>query len=152
VTTSAPHVDDQAAARAAAPVRALAGAAVFSDAPEGLATLWGELLGIDFEPRLHPDGREHHIATVGGLQLEIKATLREDGTPTPDALDFRGPHSNVELSFTVDDAAAAQALAVELGFRVHAPVEQHGWGAFGTVLDPEGNRLGLFTPPTGSHS
>ena len=120
--------------------------------PAELATLWSELLGIEFEARAHEDGREHHIATIAGTQLEIKASAREDGTPTPDALDFGGPHSNVELSFTVDDAGAVQARALQLGFRMHMPVEQQPWGNFGTVLDPEGNRLGLFTPPpTGSH-
>lgn len=147
MTTAVPQTDDQLATRGAGRVRSLAGVAVFSDAPAELAALWSELLGVEFAERRHDDGREHHITSIGAMQLEIKASLREDGTPTPDALPTGGPHSNVELSFTVCDCHQTHARALQLGFREHAPVQRFAWGSFGTVLDPEGNRLGFFTPP-----
>jgi predicted enzyme related to lactoylglutathione lyase len=130
-------------------VRAIAGVALFSNAPAGLAAFYGMLLGVRFERRLHDDGREHRIANVGGLQLEVKAALTPDGEPTPDAVvgAALGVPSSIEISVEVDDAVASFDYALRLGATAHMPVETHPWGAFGVVLDPDGNRLGLWSKP-----
>jgi predicted enzyme related to lactoylglutathione lyase len=101
--------------------------------------------------RVHANGSEHWIAAQGGVQVEIKALTCADGSPTPDGAATRehgeSGTSRAELSFQVDDVAAASARAVISGGRVLQRAETFSWGTFAVVLDPELNRIGLFTPP-----
>jgi predicted enzyme related to lactoylglutathione lyase len=124
------------------------GTAVFSERPAELAAFYERVLGISLEHRQHRDGREHWITNIGAVHFEIKATRRDDGSPTPDAVATGGSHSNIELSFRVDDAVATFDLAIECGGRVHQPLVEYRWGAFGVVLDPDGNRLGVYGAPS----
>lgn len=129
---------------------ALVGAAIFSTNPQRLVEFYEAVAGVSFTHRVHDDGREHFIADLGAVHVEVKALTQADGTPTPDAIagtpaDGAG---RIELSFTVDDAAAAFAHALDLGAQPHEAPVSFSWGTFGTVTDPDGNRLGLFTPPS----
>src|SRR4051812_43811294 len=114
------------------------GTAIFSDEPAELASYYERVLGINLEHRAHGDGREHWITNIGQVHFEIKATRTREGAPTPDAVSGGGAHSNIELSFRVDDPAGTFDLAIEAGGRVHQPLIEYRWGAFGVVLDPDG--------------
>lgn len=128
---------------------ALVGAAIFAADPARLSSFYGMLLGVRFERKVHEDGRDHRIARIGGTHFEIKATTTPDGDRTPDAVapELAGDVSTIELSFTVPDATASWDYALMLGAMAHEPVTHHTWGSFGTVRDPEGNRIGLFSLP-----
>lgn len=141
-------------ASGAAPVRAdatrppaLVGAAVFSDDPRRLVALYEELLGLGFEHRAHDDGREHWVTDLGAVHVEVKATRDAHGHPTPDALDAARGTGRTELSFTVASASGSVSLACRLGCTVVQEARRHAWGEFGAVLDVDGNRIGLYTPP-----
>lgn len=127
---------------------ALVGAAIFSMMPHVLADFYEQVAGISFEHRVHDDGREHFVAQLAAVHVEIKALVRADGTPTPDAAGSAGTGSSrIELSFTVNDTTAAVARAIELGAAVNEAPVSHDWGTFATIIDPDGNRVGLYTPP-----
>jgi predicted enzyme related to lactoylglutathione lyase len=128
----------------------VAGVALFSDAPADLAAFYEQVLRTRFTHRVHEDGREHWISTLGGVKVEIKATITASGTPTADAFaseDAVGM-SRSELSFQVSGVAATAARATIAGGRVLQPAHTYDWGTFAVVLDPDSNRLGLFEPPT----
>lgn len=129
---------------------AVAGVALFSDAPAELVAFYENVLRTRFTHRSHEDGREHWIVTMDGVQVEIKATLATDGSATPDAYASEESvgMSRAELSFRVSGVAAAAARATLAGGRVLQPAQTHDWGTFAVVLDPDSNRLGLFEPPT----
>ena len=130
------------------PARAVAGIAIFADDPASLAAAWLTVLGIELEHRVHEDGREHWIGDLGGVHVELKALTTAAGETTSDAVgdEARGT-SRAELSFTVGDARATFERALAEGWTAHEQPAEHRWGTFCTVLDPEGNRIGLYTPP-----
>jgi predicted enzyme related to lactoylglutathione lyase len=126
--------------------RAVAGTAIFSEQPGKLAAFYGMLLGLRFERRLHEDGRDHRITDLAGVHVEIKATRQHDGSPTPDwGTDDKPGVNATELSFEVDDAAAAYEYALKLGAEELQPVAELEWGTWGVLRDPDGNRLGLWS-------
>ena len=126
----------------------VAGTALFSEQPAQLAAFYGMLFGLRFERRLHEDGRDHRIARLGAVHVEVKATRQPDGSPTPDwGIDELPGVSGVELSFEVGDAAAAYGYAVRLGAEGIQSAQELEWGSWGVVRDPDGNRLGLWSRP-----
>lgn len=128
----------------------VAGVALFSDAPAELASFYEQVLRTRFTHRVHEDGREHWITTMGDVQVEIKATITAAGAPTADAFtsDESVGMSRAELSFRVSGVAATAARATLAGGRILQPAATYDWGTFAVVLDPDSNRLGLFEPPT----
>lgn len=129
----------------------VAGLALFSAKPADLARFYEQVLRTAFTHRVHDDGREHWITSLGGVQLEIKAVVTAAGTPTADSfgsIDASGT-SRSELSFQVGDVPAAAARALVAGGRMLQASEAFSWGTFAVVLDPDGNRLGLYTPVRG---
>jgi predicted enzyme related to lactoylglutathione lyase len=125
------------------------GLALFSRRPAELARFYEQVLRTAFTHRVHADGREHWIVALGGVQLEVKALETAAGEPTSDSfgsIDASGT-SRSELSFRVADVPAAAARALVAGGRVLQKAEDFDWGTFAVVLDPDGNRLGLFQPP-----
>lgn len=145
MTATAEHTTDPVTTT---PKAWMVGAAWFSDAPENLVKFYELVLDLTFERRDHADGRIHWVTGAADVHIEIKANLQADGTPTPDSVSGSHGHSNIELSFQVPDARATLAKALEAGATVHQQIEELRWGTFGVVLDTDGNRLGLFTPPT----
>jgi predicted enzyme related to lactoylglutathione lyase len=128
----------------------VAGVALFSGRPADLARFYEQVLRTSFTHRVHEDGREHWIVAMGRVQLEIKALATAAGAPTSDAFDSVGSvgTSRSELSFRVADVAMAVHHAVAAGGSLLQPAETFSWGTFAVVLDPDGNRLGLFHEPT----
>lgn len=128
----------------------VAGVALFSNEPARLVAFLEKVLRVTFTKRAHDDGRVHFIASLAGLQLEVKALRTSDGSPTPDA----GPTVNAdgvsrsEVSFQVAGVAGAAARAMVSGGRIVQKATAYDWGTFAVVLDPDGNRIGLFEPQT----
>lgn len=152
-TTDTSAVTPAASGAARGVARRLVGAALLSAEPKRLVDFYGAVLGLRFEHRVHPDGREHFINDLEGIHLEVKALVAADGSATSDAVKEVGPSgdvSSIELSYEVVDFDTAFHGAVDLGARVHSEPEDFAWGRFGVVLDPDGNRLGLFAPPSSS--
>ena len=56
--------------------------------------------------------------------------------------------SRSETSFQVAGVAGAAARAMVNGGRIVQKATQYDWGTFAVVLDPDGNRIGLFEPQT----
>jgi predicted enzyme related to lactoylglutathione lyase len=52
------------------------------------------------------------------------------------------------FSAQVDDVAAAVARAVELGATVAVPLVDNGAIEFAHLVDPQGNRFGVWKPKT----
>jgi predicted enzyme related to lactoylglutathione lyase len=128
----------------------VAGVALFSRRPTELARFYEQVLRTSFTHRVHEDGREHWIVALGRVQLEIKALETAGNIPTSDAFGSAEASgtSRSELSFRVADVAMAVHHAVADGGSLLQPVETFSWGTFAVVLDPDGNRLGLFHEPT----
>ena len=126
----------------------VAGVALFSAKPAELARFYEQVLRTALTHRVHDDGREHWIVAMGGVQLEIKALETAAGTATADAhgSDAASGISRSELSFRVAGVASAVARALIAGGRVLQKADTYSWGTWAVVLDPDGNRLGLFEP------
>jgi len=152
VTTHSQAPDAEQARQPVSPagdVRALVGAGIFSANAPALAAFYGMLLGVRFEHRVHTNGCDHRIAKIASLHFEIKATHTAGGARTLDApAEVAGgvdATSSIELSFSVPDARASYDYALTLSASPFISVEDYAWGAFGTVLDPDGNRVGLYS-------
>lgn len=57
--------------------------------------------------------------------------------------------SRFMVNYRVDDLDALVAALREAGCAVDDKVERSEYGAFGWVMDPEGNRVELWQPPAG---
>ncbi|MCW2949120.1 MAG: Glyoxalase-like domain [Thermoleophilia bacterium] len=131
----------------------VAGVAFFSVHPERLVKFYELLLRVTFKLREHEDGRHHWVASLGGVQFEIKALRTVAGSPTTDAAGTNADGvSRGETSFQVAGVAGAAARAMVNGGRIVSKAEAFDWGTFAVVLDPDGNRVGLFEPPTKTSS
>jgi predicted enzyme related to lactoylglutathione lyase len=53
------------------------------------------------------------------------------------------------INYRVSDLEAVRALLIAEGCEVDPKVDVSEFGAFGWVMDPEGNRLELWQPPEG---
>jgi predicted enzyme related to lactoylglutathione lyase len=53
------------------------------------------------------------------------------------------------INYRVEDLRALLAALREEGRQVDDKVEESEFGAFGWVIDPEGNKLELWQPPEG---
>lgn len=127
----------------------VAGVALFSEDPARLVRFLETVLRVTFTRRAHDDGREHWITSLAGVQLEVKALRTTDGSPTPDSAGTNATGvSRAEVSFQVAGVAGAAARAMVNGGRIVQKAEAFDWGTFAVVLDPDGNRIGLFEPPT----
>lgn len=132
----------------------VAGVALFSQDAAKLAAFHAKVLQVAFEHRVHDDGREHHIADLGGLKFEIKSLVTASGERTSDAGATQGSNevSRSELSFRVADVAGASARALVSGARIVQKAMTHDWGTFAVIQDPDGNRIGLWSPPHATNS
>ena len=65
----------------------------------------------------------------------------------PDTTKYLGPGSFM-LNFRVDDLTALVQALREEGVQVEK-VEEHDYGKFGWITDPEGNRVELWEPAKG---
>lgn len=62
---------------------------------------------------------------------------------------FEPSNSSFMLNYLVDDLDAVLAALRAEGVEVDDKVEEHEYGKFGWIMDPDGNRIELWQPPKG---
>jgi predicted enzyme related to lactoylglutathione lyase len=98
----------------------------------GLAVVsWGQTQGTSFSPAEMPE----HAFTVW--------SVFEQGT------DYFGDEDQAfMINLVVDDLDAALLRVDAAGGKVLNEREEHDYGRFGWFVDPDGNRVELWEPPT----
>jgi catechol 2,3-dioxygenase-like lactoylglutathione lyase family enzyme len=92
----------------------------------------------------------------GGFAFRWKTPDNPEGTGTtvwsPFAADtsyFAPSSASFMVNYRVEDLHALLAVLRAEGVQVEPKVEESEYGKFGWVIDPEGNKLELWQPPTG---
>ncbi len=66
----------------------------------------------------------------------------------PASSDYFNPSkSGLMMNYIVDDLHAMLAALEAEGVTVAGKVEEHDYGKFGWILDPDGNKIELWEPP-----
>lgn len=102
--------------------------------PKALAAWYEKHLGLPF------DGNTYAvIADEAGGKASF-ALFPEDTDH------FKPSDKPFSLNFRVDDLQALVAVLKEEGVDVSDKIEEHPYGKFGWLIDPEGNRVELWEP------
>lgn len=109
--------------------------------PEGMAKWYREHLGVpvgeegycDFEWR-HPEDPERVGRTVWSLFPSDTDYFGADGAP-------------FMINYRVEDLDALLSALRDEGVKVDDRIEEHEYGRFAWISDPEGNRIELWEPP-----
>jgi len=97
----------------------------------GLVTeAWGTTHGTSFSP----DGMPANAFTVWS-------------TFASDTEYFGDPQQSYMINLVVDDLDAALTNVLAAGGEVIPEKEEHDFGRFGWIVDPDGNRVELWEPP-----
>ena len=67
----------------------------------------------------------------------------------PDSTQFAPSEAGFMINYRVDDLAALLQALRDEGCNVLDKTDDSGFGKFGWVIDPEGNKVELWQPPTG---
>ncbi len=109
--------------------------------PQALAAWYRKHLGIDVQewggtvfPRTADDGSPDGGMTVWSLCGDEK---------------FAPGTASFMVNYRVADLAGLLAALRDEGCEVVGDMEESGFGKFGWVLDPEGNKIELWEPPRG---
>lgn len=108
--------------------------------PDALAAWYRERLGVPVE-----DGNwaVFRWGADGPAGTTVWAVFRDD-------TDYFGPSGGgFMLNFRVDDLDRVLAELRQDGVKVVDRVEEHEYGRFGWIVDPEGNRIELWQPAEG---
>ncbi|MCW2925217.1 MAG: Glyoxalase-like domain [Thermoleophilia bacterium] len=110
---------------------------VLSSRPSELASFYARVLGTPLDGGVdHLTGEAMFRTQLDGLEFEVIGSSSLSGG------------SSVQPSVQVPDVAAAVQRALEADGSVQLGAATHDWGTYAIVLDPDGNRLGLFSAPT----
>lgn len=98
------------------------------------------------------------VSGIGGMFFKAKdpkALGEAIGTtiwnPFPESLAYFAPsESRLMINYRVPDLHALLVALRREGCTVDDKVEESEYGKFGWVMDPEGNRIELWQPPSGS--
>ncbi len=111
--------------------------------PKALGAWYRTHLGID-------------VQEWGGAAFRWNGADNPDGVGTtiwsPFAADtgcFAPGTASFMINYRVDDLHAVLAALRAEGVHVEDKVEESGYGKFGWVIDPDGNKLELWQPPAG---
>jgi len=97
----------------------------------GLVTeAWGSTHGTSFSPEGMPDNA-----------FTVWSTFAADTEY------FGDPQQSYMINLVVDDLDAALANVKAAGGEVIPEKEEHDFGRFGWIVDPDGNRVELWEPP-----
>jgi predicted enzyme related to lactoylglutathione lyase len=91
---------------------------------------WGATHGTSFSPEAMP-----------------KNAFTVWSTFAPDTEYFGNPHQSFMINLVGDDLDAALANVRTAGGDVIPEKEEHDFGRFGWIVDPDGNRVELWEPP-----
>lgn len=116
---------------------ALVGITIYSPRPDVLAQFYAKVLVTSLDGGVdHLSGEAMFRTRLDGLEFEVIGSSSGVGT------------GSIQPSVQVEDVAAAVERALEADGSVHLGAATHDWGTFAIVVDPDGNRLGLYTPAT----
>lgn len=95
------------------------------------------------------------VNDYGGFDFDHRATAAAFGAgartifaPFPDGADYFAPSTlPFMLNLIVDDLDAVLARAASRGVAQLQPAEQHDYGRFAWIHDPDGRKLELWQPP-----
>jgi predicted enzyme related to lactoylglutathione lyase len=115
---------------------ALVGVTIYSSRPGDLASFYAKVLGTSLDGGVdHLSGEPMFRTQLAGLEFEVIGSgAAEHGSGT------------VQPSVQVSDVAAAVQRALDADGSVHLGASTHDWGSYAIVVDPDGNRLGLYSP------
>jgi predicted enzyme related to lactoylglutathione lyase len=114
---------------------AVVGITIYSSQPSVLASFYAKVLGTSLDGGLdHLSGEAMFRTRLDGLEFEIVGTTGATGG------------GSVQPSAQVPDVPAAVRRALDADGSVHLGAATHDWGTYAIVLDPDGNRLGLYAP------
>jgi predicted enzyme related to lactoylglutathione lyase len=123
---------------------ALVGVTIYSSRPGDLASFYARVLGTTFEGGVdHLSGESMFRTQLQGLEFEIVGSAAAAST---------GEIGSVQPSVHVSDVMAAVQRALEADGSVQLGTGTHDWGTYAIVADPDGNRLGLYAPRSGTTS
>jgi predicted enzyme related to lactoylglutathione lyase len=114
---------------------ALCGVTIYSSRPDLLASFYAKVLATSLDGGVdHLSGEAMFRTQLDGLEFEVIGSSTALGS------------GSVQPSVQVPDVAAAVQRALDADGSVHLGVADHDWGTFAIVVDPDGNRLGLYAP------
>lgn len=123
-------------------VRGIGGVFFKATDPAALAAWYAEHLGLAIEPSFGGavfTWRDHDTGPAPAQTL---------WAPFPESTTYFAPSTRpYMLNFRVDDLDAMLAQLRAGGCDVDERVDRSEFGAFGWVMDPEGNRVELWQPP-----
>ncbi len=114
---------------------ALVGVTIYSPRPDVLASFYAKVLAMSLDGGVdHLSGEAMFRTQLDGLEFEVIGSNTAVGTGA------------VQPSVQVDDVASAVQRALDADGAVHLGAADHDWGTYAIVVDPDGNRLGLYAP------
>ena len=115
----------------------IVGVTVYTSRPGDLASFYAKVLGLPLDGGVdHLSGESMFRTRLSDLEFEIVGSTGAAA----------GGGASVQPSVQVGDVAAAVQRALEADGSVHLGASEHDWGTYAIVADPDGNRLGLYTP------
>lgn len=111
--------------------------------PEALGEWYRMHLGLNLEEWGGVAFRWVNEDNPSGTGSTIWSPFKEDTSY------FAPSQSSFMVNFRVDDLHALLAALRAENCQVDDKVEESGYGKFGWVMDPEGNRVELWQPPAG---
>ncbi|MEU5882235.1 VOC family protein [Spirillospora sp. NPDC047279] len=114
---------------------------VGAEAPEDARRFYGELFGWQFD--IDPDKDGYDLISYPGGGKAQGGLAHAGGNAH-----YEGDDNQALFMVLVEDVAAICARTERLGGKVVKPIDSTPSGLrFAYVVDPAGNRFGLFTPP-----
>lgn len=122
-----------------AQVTGIGGVFFRADDPEALGQWYRKWLGM---PVKHPYGASLPHDGLSGEGVSVWAPFERETTY------FGDSDQSFMINLIVDDLDGALAQVREGGAEVVPPTEESEFGRFGWFVDPQGNRVELWQPPT----
>lgn len=113
----------------------LCGVTIYSSRPEVLSSFYAHVFDTELKGGVdHLSGEAMFRTQFNGVEFEVIGTNSMSGG------------SSVQPSVQVADVARVVERALDANGSVHLAAADHDWGSFAIILDPDGNRIGLYTP------
>ncbi|MEV4657747.1 VOC family protein [Micromonospora sp. NPDC049301] len=109
-----------------------------TDRPEEAESFYGELFGWTFEEQGSADGGSYRVTGAGG-DSGIGGAIRATGGTAPNYAVFYAEVADVDETCRRAEAAGGKVLV--------PPRTAPSGLTLAHLLDPAGNRVGVFTPP-----
>jgi predicted enzyme related to lactoylglutathione lyase len=126
-----------------AKVTGIGGVFFKSPDPEALGEWYRQHLGVPLEEWGGAAFRWASPENPSGTGTTVWSPFKHDTTY------FAPSTAAFMVNFRVDDLHALLAQLRSAGCDVDAKVEESEFGAFGWVMDPDGNKIELWQPPAG---